>query len=121
MALKSLQITYHKCIKWLLGYPPWYGNHDACDKIKELTLLHRINYEVFKFMFRVIGTDSPCIKPFKYHLKSYGILKNNATNIAKNCYGIDDILKNDLDAVYSRIKLVYDSEQRSDYYLSTLS
>ena len=40
MSFKSFEITFHKCIKRLLGVPQWFGNHDACYKIGVLTLRH---------------------------------------------------------------------------------
>ena len=118
MTLNCLTITFHKCIKWLLGFPAWYGNHDACDKVGILTLPHRINIEIFKFSFRILESTSPCLTSFKHFLKASGIYLQNANNICRNCYGISDFLTNDIDSIISRVQRVQDSEVRSDYYQS---
>ena len=115
-SLKSLKITYHKCMKWMLGLPRWAGNHDICDTFQSLTLTHRINYEIFKFMFRIMKSGSACIAPFKRFLFEKSEFFRNGIKIANEIYGITDLFENDIEAIYARLVYVQATEERSHYY-----
>ena len=114
--LKSFKITYHKCMKLMIGLPRWAGNHDTCDQFNLLTLTHRINYDLFKFMFRIKDSQSECITPFKRFLLYKSDLFKNGSKTAQEIYGINDLLNNDLDAICSRVMYVQATEERSHYY-----
>ena len=114
MQFKSLSITYHKCLKRLMGLPPWYGNHDICERVGVLTFKHGVNYEIFKFASHMINTESPCVKPFKLFLNSRSVFISSCLNIGRVMYQIPNVLENDFDAVLARIYRVQNSEPRSN-------
>ena len=116
LALKSFKVTYHKCMKLMIGLPRWAGNHDTCDKFGLLTLTHRISFELFKFIFRIKGSNSICLSPFKKFLLEKSSIIKNGYKIANEMYGIRDLLDNDISAIYARLCNVQATEERSHYY-----
>ena len=103
-------------MKLMIGLPRWAGNHDTCDKFGLLTLTHRISFELFKFIFRIKGSNSICLSPFKRFLLGKSSIIKNGYKIANEMYGIRDLLDNDISAVYARLCNVQATEERSHYY-----
>ena len=109
-SLKQFGVGYHKAIKKIIGVSYHESNHYSCQEAQALTFEHYINSIKFNFFFRL------CMFPCNFMKKVFGFLSvssmffNEICDLAVKKYGINDLMDNDKDAVYSRILYIQNHE-----------
>ena len=118
---KTVKVSYHKALKRILGVPYWYSNHDVCNYLNFKTFDNLVNLNVFKLLFQLKYTKSPCMIYLKYYLMNDSELVYNANQTARAVYGFSDILDNDFDAISSCVRRVQSSYVSSIPYEQLLN
>ncbi len=119
-SLRTLEVTYHKCIKKVMKVPIHTSNHLICEKTGFFVFKHLINWKMISFFFKLIRTESKCFLPHICHFLSYSELIRNVKEIFFDDYNIINVFENDIDAIRSRIEFVQSREERSIYTPSLL-
>ena len=111
-SLKQFAVGYHKAIKKIIGVSYHEGNHYSCQEANMLTFEHYINSIKISFIFRLF------LSPCNFMKKVFGFLSVSSVcfkemfALAMRKYDIDDLMSNDLDAIYSRICFVQNHENQ---------
>ena len=113
--LKALAVNYHKAIKRILGLRTWDNNHDACERSGLPISKHFIYRKMLLFLFSLINSKSPCLYNLKLYFKYDSCLVKNIEKISTECYNVDRVLDNNLQALLSRINFVQRNEERTSY------
>jgi hypothetical protein len=108
----ALSVTYHKAVKIILNLPRYAGNHEVCESLDLLTFKHLLNKQIIKFVFNLKNNSNACFIPIKNFIFEDSSFIKNVKKSFIECYGINDILQNDIDAIESRIKYVQCHEER---------
>ena len=114
--MNILSIAYHKAVKRMVNLSPWDNNHYACDLAGMAIFKHLLNSRILSFMFSVLKFNSLCLENFKYYLRYDSFMVRKISDIFKFQYGVQNILKNDLEALKSRINFMQRTEDRSNYF-----
>ena len=67
----------------------YWGSHHGMEimifmRVGVLTFKHRVNYKIFKFAFRKVNTENPCVKPFQYFLNTRSVFIASCWSIGRN-------------------------------------
>ena len=107
---KNIGISYHKSIKKMLGQSSREHNHPACNEMR-LPLFKHFHYKkMVSFYFNLINSPSPCIMPLKSYLKTSSLFNSYVYSKFSEIYDIQNLLDNDIDAIFSRITFVQNNE-----------
>ena len=93
----------------------WDSNHLACERAQLPILRHLIAERSLKLFERLIRASSPCLRDLSYYFKHNSIFKSNIDSLFKDVYDINDVLKNDMDAIIARIYFIQRNEPHSHY------
>ena len=110
--INKLSICYHKAIKRVARLNVWDSNHEACDIVQVMTFQHLLAKRVLVFLFNMIKSKSPCLKPYKNYLIVRSNLIGSFNRYFAAKYDISKVLDNPLPANISRIKYVQIHEPR---------
>ena len=88
----NLKVSYHKALKKLLGVPYWYSNHDVCNHLNRMTFGNMVNLNIFRFLFQIQNSISPCLKYVKKYLLYDSFFTKEVDRIAYENYKFNDIL-----------------------------
>ncbi len=111
----SFAVNYHKSIKKFMKVPWRYGNHDICEEAGLPIFKHFINHRLASFVFNIMKSSSANFLLYKNYFLFESHMFSNIRNLFFSCYNIEDILKNDFDAIIARINYVQSREIRSHY------
>ena len=93
----------------------WDSNHLACERAHLPIMRHLIAERSLKLLERLIRVSSPCLRDFSYYFKNNSVFKSNIDRLFQDVYDIHDVLRNDMDAVISRIYFIQRNEPHSNY------
>ena len=116
---KEFSVSYHAALKKILGVPKFYSNHFVCSIFNTITFTHMINFKMVRFLYNLKNTSSPCFYIFRYYFLHNSFYYRFITDQWKNDYNVENILANDIDALYSRILYVQNREPISMYFLNS--
>ena len=111
--LNSLAVSYHYALKRILGLPKRSSNHYACYLLDKPIFKHLLNFRMLKLYRWLVKSNSICLSVNKLWLLNHSSLKIKLDAIFHDVYGIDDIIENDIDAIFSRIIYVQNREEAS--------
>ena len=111
---KNIGISYHKAIKKMLGVSFREHNHPSCNEMQLPLFKHFHFKKMISFYFNLINSPSPCIVPLKGYLKTSSLFTNYVNLKFREVYDIQNILENDIDAIFSRISFIQNNESISE-------
>ena len=111
----SFAVNYHKSIKQIMKVPWRYGNHDVCEEAGLPIFKHFINLRLALLAFNITNSKSVTMSLYKSYMIHESHMMKNIKNIFSTVYNVNNLLKNDFDAVVSRINFVQAREQRTHY------
>ena len=111
--LKQLAVSYHYALKKIIGLPKRTSNHYTCYLLDVMTFEHLLNFRMLKLYRWMTNCQSPCFTLHKEYFLNHSMLKRKLDNIFLEKYQVDDISRNDIDALKSRIFYVQNREEAS--------
>ena len=111
-SFKSIGISYHNAIKRFLNMSNRASNHEACNACNLFVFSHFVNSNIFRYIFSLHMSRSPCLSRIKGYLIFHSRLSIRAREIANKVYGVVNLLDNDIDAILSRVNFVQSREDR---------
>jgi hypothetical protein len=111
--LKAFAISFHKALKIIVKVPYYFSNHHVCNSLDMLTFNHYLNWMNIRFTSRVFRSRNKLFVKLKDFLMKKSELANNV-NVILSSYGIESLIENDIQAIYSRIKFVQAREEHSN-------
>jgi len=112
---KRMSVSYHEAIKQMCGMKSWNSNHLACDNMNLYIFKHLLARRCYKFFLSIVTSESRCLRDLKYYFSVDSRYSVHTNHMFRTIYGVSDCLRNDQDALLSRICFVQKTEPRCNY------
>ena len=113
--LEIMSVTYHKAIKKMYGMKFWIYNHVACDNFELRYLQAHLAKRCYKFYCSIVTSKISCFSDLQYYYKVEALSLAHVKSVFWIIYNVNDFLRNDPDAHFSRISFVPRTEPGSNH------
>ena len=110
--INGLAVSYHKAVKRVARMNVWDSNHLACEIVGVPIFKHLIARRALCFFFKMMGSPSPCIIPYKYFIRHSSHMAMELKTLFLQKYDVPALMENPLCALLARINFVEKHEPR---------
>ena len=111
-SFKQFEVGYHKSIKKMLNLSSHESNHYACQEAQVLIFHHFINKLKILNAIRILSKPCNFISKSKDFFTISSVFINHVYGILHKVYQLDSLIRNDKDAIISRIWFVQNHEKQ---------